>query len=270
LEKVRGRVGAKEVTTVLLAVDVGNTQTVIGLFNGAQLLCHWRMATNTTATADEIRVTLHSLLNIDGRMAADIDALALSSVVPELSLMWEEVADSLGIQPLVVSSTIRTGLEVRYDNPSEIGADRIADAVAARHLYGAPVVIVDLGTATNMEVIDREGAFIGGIIAPGLATSADALFNAAARLARFELEFPPQAVGRNTRDAVSSGLMFGEVARIDGLVQRVFDELGYKATVVATGGLAGRVAPVSRCIQVVNEDLTLVGLRLLYEMNGER
>jgi len=255
---------------MLLAVDVGNTQTVIGLFDGERLVRHWRIATDVCATADELRIKLHELIRLDGHVREDMEALALASVVPALGDMWCQVAAAMDIDALVVGPDTDTGLIIRYDNPTEIGADRIADAVAALHGYGAPVVVVDLGTATNMEVIDAEGAFLGGIIAPGLVTSADALFDAAARLARFPLDFPARAIGRNTRDAVSSGLMFGEVDRIDGLVDRIFDELGYRATVVATGGLADRVAPMSRVITEVDEDLTLHGLRLLYDRNTAR
>lgn len=250
---------------MLLAVDVGNTQTVIGFFDGSELSCHWRIATDVTATADELRVMLHGFFKLDCQGNETIDAIVLSSVVPSLSDMWQQVAQALGVETLVVGPATDTGLIIRYDRPAEIGADRLADAVASVHLYGAPVIVVDLGTATNIEVIDSDGAFLGGVIAPGLSTSADALFDAAARLARFELEFPARVIGRNTRDAVSSGLMFGEVARIDGLVCKVFDELGYRAPVVATGGLADRVAPMSDVITVVNEDLTLLGLRLIYD-----
>lgn len=257
---------------MLLAVDVGNTQTVLGLYRngsrpGDEPLLHYRIATDHTATSDELRVKLSALLTADGHGDEVISCMALASVVPELTGRWERVARHLGIDPLIVSALIETGLDVDYENPREIGADRIADAVAAIGKYGAPVIVVDLGTATNIEVIDGDGRFAGGIIAPGFETSANALFDAAARIARFDIELPPSVVGKSTRTAVQSGLLYGEVARIDGLVDRVIDELGTVPTVVATGGLAPRVAPLSKRIDYVDSNLTIEGLLSLYLKN---
>jgi len=252
--------------SMLLAVDIGNTQTVLGLYEGERLKAHWRIATITTDTADEILVRLQGLLHLQSLTHAHIANVAIASVVPPLTEQWQDAAAHLtAAPPLVLDSTTNTGLAIAYRNPSEIGADRLADAVAAIALYGAPVVVVDFGTATNIEIVDKSGAFVGGIIAPGLVTSAAALFRAAARLAKIDIEVPPTVIGANTREAVQSGLTYGEVDRIDGLIARVFDELGYRAPVIATGGLSARVVQLSRTITHTNDDLTLEGLRLIFE-----
>ena len=251
---------------MFFAVDVGNTQTVMGLYEEERLLCHWRVATVTTDTADELAAKIAALFSLEGRDCALITDLAIASVVPPLTEQWQRVAQRFTTkEPLILTSQTDTGLIINYADPTEIGADRLADAVAAIALYGAPVIVVDFGTATNIEVIDRDGAFVGGIIAPGLLTSAQALFNAAARLARMDIEVPPFVIGTTTREAVQSGLTYGEIDRIDGLIRRVFAELGYKATVVATGGLSSRVVALSETIDVVNDDITLEGLRLIYQ-----
>lgn len=250
---------------MLLTVDVGNTQTVIGLFEDAVCTVHWRIATAHESTADELHIELRQLLALEGLEEDVISDVVLSSVVPALTSTWCGVAASLGLEALVVSPAVVPFLPIKYEYPAEIGADRLADAVAAVASYGAPVTVVDLGTATNIEVIDADGAFVGGIIAPGLMASADALFSAAARLARVDLSEPPAPIGTSTRAAVQSGLVYGEVDRIDGLVRRVFGQLGYTTPVVATGGLAGRLAPLSSTITALDENLTLEGLRLIFE-----
>ena len=251
---------------MFFAVDIGNTQTVMGLYDGEQLLAHWRVATLQTDTSDEIASKIHSLFALDGLSSALITDVAIASVVPPLTEQWQRVVRRFTEKkPLILNSDVDTGLVIKYPNPSEIGADRLADAVAALNLYGAPVIVVDFGTATNIEVIDKDRAFVGGIIAPGLLTSADALFNAAARLSKMDIEVPPHVIGTSTREAVQSGLTYGEIDRIDGLVRRVFQELGYTATVVATGGLSSRVVDISETINVVNDNITIEGLRLIYE-----
>jgi type III pantothenate kinase len=279
---------------MLLAVDVGNTQTVLGLYadadvadasgapgedtgaaggstggstgGGAALCGHWRVATAIADTADELAVRIRSLLALEGLQSDNITDVAIASVVPALTEQWQIVAARLaGERALILDNTTDTGLALAYANPTEIGADRLADAVAAIALFGAPVIVVDFGTATNIEVIDRNGAFVGGIIAPGLVTSADALFSAAARLARTDIEVPATVIGTTTREAIQSGLTFGEIDRIDGLVRRVFDELGYRPTVVATGGLSARVVDLSQTIDEVNDNLTIEGLRIIYQ-----
>jgi type III pantothenate kinase len=251
---------------MFLAVDVGNTQTVLGLYESEELLAHWRVATTATDTADELDVRIRSLFALKGLDQDVVDSVAIASVVPPLTEQWRLVASRYAAnRPLILDSTIDMGLSINYSNPLEIGADRLADAVAAIGLYGAPVIVVDFGTATNIEVIDKDGAFVGGVIAPGLVTSAEALFNAAARLAKTSIEVPPTVIGVTTKEAVQSGLTFGEIDRIDGLIRRIFAELGYRATVVATGGLSARVVKLSQTIDTVNDNLTLEGLRLIYQ-----
>ncbi|MDR0308406.1 MAG: type III pantothenate kinase [Coriobacteriales bacterium] len=254
---------------MLLAVDVGNTQTVLGLFDESKLHADWRIATLSSDTADEICIKMVKLLDLGDCHVSNISAVALASVVPVLTEQWLDAGQRLsGHAVLNVNSKLDTGLAYLYDKPAEIGADRIADSMAAISIYGAPVIVVDFGTATNIEVIDKNGAFVGGIIAPGLDISADALFQSAARLTRMMVDIPEKVIGRSTAEAVRSGLTYGEIDRIDGLIRRVFDELGYKATVVATGGLSSRVAELSRTIDVQNDKLTLEGLRLIHERNS--
>ena len=252
---------------MLLAIDVGNTQTVLGVYDGTSLVHMWRIATNKKETSDELRLKVRPLLESEGLGSGDLEGSVLASVVPALTTGWTEALDRyVGTSPLICSARAAGSLfETTYANPAEIGADRIADAVAARSLYGAPVVVVDFGTATNMEVIDREGRFVGGVIAPGMETSAAALFSHATKLAATELIDPNTAIGGNTAEAIQAGIVYGEAARVDGLVRRIFAQLGYEAPVVATGGLAGRVAVLSETITHTNPELTLEGLRLVYE-----
>lgn len=256
---------------MLLAIDVGNTQTVIGVYDGEELRHMWRIATNKNHTSDELRLKLMPLLSSEGIETEGLAGAALASVVPQLTHGWQSALRKLvGVEPLVCTAD-SAGEELfptAYANPSEIGADRVADAVAARALYGQPVVVVDFGTATNIEVVDRDGVFAGGVIAPGVETSASALFSHANRLSAIELEDPHTAIGGNTAQAIQAGIVYGEADRVDGLVRRIFDQLGYEAPVVATGGLASRVAPLSRTITHVNKELTLEGLRRIYEARG--
>lgn len=252
---------------MLLAIDIGNTHTVIGVYAGESLESMWRIATSRTATADELRVTLSSLFSLGDLAFQDVRAGAVASVVPSLTQAWvRAVQDVTGAAPLVCSAATAGDLfESAYPRPAEIGADRVADAVAARAIYGAPAVVVDFGTATNIEVIDAEGQFRGGVIAPGVQTSANALFAHGARLPVIDLVVPPQVIGTSTVEAIQSGIMLGEADRVDGLVRRIFAQLGYEAPVIATGGLAPVVAPHSATITHVNAELTLEGLRLIAE-----
>ncbi|MDO4182898.1 MAG: type III pantothenate kinase [Coriobacteriia bacterium] len=254
----------------LLVIDVGNTQTVIGTYEGDVLTHDWRVATEKSHTADEIRAKLASLFFSDKFDAATVTGAALSSVVPRLTEAWTRaVADLFGLDVLQCRAAAVKGLiDIDYPRPEEIGADRIADSVAARALYGQPVVVVDFGTATNIEVVDERGCFVGGIIAPGVETSAQALFQQATRLADTALVAPSQVVGKSTDQAVQSGIVFGEADRVDGLLRRVFAQLGYTAPVVATGGLATVIAQHSECITETNPTLTLEGLRLIFERNA--
>jgi len=252
---------------MLLAVDVGNTQTVLGLYAGDKLEHMWRMATNKTFTADELRIKVNALLAAERVLPDGVRGMVLASVVPRLTSSWVGVCEKLfTCQPLVVAAEMAMPLfKTSYSNPAEIGADRVADAVAAVDLYGAPAIVVDFGTATNIEVVDDQGIFVGGIIAPGVETSANALFSHAARLAAIELLEPPVAIGRTTQEAVQSGIVLGEAERVDGLVRRIHAELGYTTPVIATGGLAPVISQTSATITEVNQELTLVGLRLIYE-----
>lgn len=255
---------------MLLAIDVGNTQTVVGVYKGDILRHMWRVATDKRHTSDELRVKLVPLFASEGIAFDAVRGAALASVVPQLTQAWcDALRHMIDKNALVCSAETSKGLfEADYANEREIGADRIADAIAARELYGAPVVVVDFGTATNIEVIDRQGKFVGGVIAPGIDTSASALFSHATRLAAIELVDPHTAIGGNTEQAIQAGIVYGEVDRVDGLINRIFAQLGYEATVVATGGLASCVAELSRAISVITPELTLEGLRLLYEFNA--
>lgn len=255
---------------MLLAIDVGNTQTVFGIYQETQLQHCWRVSTNKVHTADELRVKLMPLLGSVGISADKLGGVVLASVVPTLTKAWSEVASHLPCaRVLVVSAHSAGGLfETDYPHVGEVGADRIADVVAARALYGCPVVVVDFGTATNMEVVDAAGCFVGGVIAPGIETAAGALFERATKLGAIELLDPQQVIGRSTEQAMQAGILYGEVDRTDGLIRRIFQQLGYRAPVVATGGLAPLVAASSQTITCVNTHLTLEGLRLIFNASA--
>ncbi|MEG0027170.1 MAG: type III pantothenate kinase [Raoultibacter sp.] len=252
---------------MLLAIDVGNTQTVLGVYDNEHLKQMWRVTTNPNHTSDELRLKLRGLFLAQEMLPSDICGVALASVVPTLTNRWAEVGRAMfGEETFVVSfETARPLFQADYANPYEIGADRIADAVAAKQLYGSPVIVVDFGTATNMEVIDCDGRFVGGIIAPGIETSMTALFSRAARLAAIELEDPHTAIGGSTAETMQVGIVYGEVDRVDGLVRRVFAQLGYEAPVVATGGLSTSIATLCTTVTEINPELTLQGLRMLFE-----
>jgi len=253
---------------MILAVDVGNTQTVLGLFKDETLDGHWRVATDPTLTADELRAKIGGLLALDELSWTDIERIVLSSVVPALTGHYEEMAvRATGSAPMVVGPGIKTGMPIRYDNPHEVGADRIVNGVAAFEAFGGPVIIIDFGTATTLDVVDGTGAYLGGAIAPGVETSAEALFARAARLAKVDLDPPTKVIGTNTRESVQAGLLLGEAAMVDGLVRRAWRELGAECSVVATGGLAELMAPLCETVGNVDSDLTLRGLLLIYRRN---
>jgi type III pantothenate kinase len=252
---------------VLFAVDVGNTQTVLGLFQDDALVGHWRMSTNAALTGDELRAQVGALLALGGHGWDEVDHLVLASVVPRLTSAWEEASRSVIGGVMVVGPGLKTGMPIRYDNPHEVGADRIVNGVAAFERFGGPVIVVDFGTATTIDVIDAEGAYLGGAIAPGVETSAEALFSKAARLSKVDLEAPARAIGTNTRASLQAGLMLGEAAMVDGLVRRVWSELGAETPVIATGGLAETMGPLCETIGHVDLDLTLEGLRIVYARN---
>jgi type III pantothenate kinase len=248
---------------VLLAVDVGNTQTALGLFAGAELTDHWRLATERSTTADELGVVLGGLLDFDA-----VDGICLSSTVPVLVREWEELASKWADAPLlVVGPGVKTGIPIRYDDPREVGPDRIVNAVAAKERYGAPVIVVDFGTSTNFDVVSPEGEYVGGVLAPGIEVSMDALFARASRLFRIDFSAPETVIGKTTGTALQSGLVYGFAGQVDEIVGRIREELGVEARAIATGGLADLVAPHSRTIESVDPFLTLDGLRLVWELN---
>ncbi len=253
----------------LLAVDVGNTTTRLGLFAGGELVGTWELTTRERLTVDEARMQLAQAAALMGEALPEEAILAC--VVPTLTDVWRRaLATACGCRPLVVGPGLKTGLKMRYDDPSEVGADRVADVRAAREDYGAPVVVVDLGTTTNFEVVDRDGTFVGGIIAPGVALGARSLTAAAARLPMIELRAPASVIGRNTRAAMQSGVVLGEVARIDGLLDAVMGELGEEAPVVVTGDGAAAMAALLRHDAQVDDTLTLRGLWSLWRANRGR
>lgn len=253
---------------MLLAIDIGNSAIMLGVFEGNQLRATWNIATGIHRMADEYASLLLNLLRHEGLNAADIKDIALCSVVPPLVATFEEMFwKYFHTSPLLIEAGIKTGIRIRMDNPKEVGADRIVNAVAAHQLYGGPVIITDLGTATTFDTVSREGDYIGGAIAPGILTATEALFMRSAKLPRVELVRPKKAIGTNTVDAMKSGIIFGYVALIEGVVARIQNELGEKAKVVATGGCAELIAKETSVIDIVNLTLTLTGLRLIYQMN---
>ena len=253
---------------MLLAIDVGNTQTVVGLYDGDRLTDHWRVASVRSQTSDELAVELHGLLSVRGREFSDISATVASSGVPQLAEALRQASRAhFGHEALIVGAGVDTGLELRVPRPSEVGADRIANSVAALSLQPGPIVVVDFGTAVNFDAVSADGAFLGGAIAPGLEVAVSALGERAARLFGIELRAPERAIGRTTAENMQSGAIFGYAGLVDGLVGRFRDELGGEAGVIATGGLAGVVAPHCRTIDRVEPWLTLEGLRLIWERN---
>jgi len=248
---------------VLLAVDVGNTQTALGLYPDGELTDHWRLATERSTTADELGVLLAGLLELEA-----VSGICLASTVPVLVREWELLASKWASAPLlVVGPGMKTGIPIRYDDPREVGADRIVNAVAAKGRYGAPVVVVDFGTSTNFDVVSTEGEYVGGVIAPGIEISMDALFARAARLVKVDYAAPPAVIGKTTVGGLQSGLVYGFAGQVDGIVGRIREELGAPAPAIATGGLADLVAPYSQVIERVDPFLTLDGLRLVWDLN---
>jgi len=253
---------------MLLAIDIGNTNITLGGFDGEQLRATWRLAPDVNRLADEYGVLMISLLSQEGLGKADLDAAVMSTVVPDLEPVFEQVCRRyFNVRPLVVGTGVRTGLRILYDSPRDVGADRVADAVAAIHLYGTPLILVDLGTGAVFDAISKDGDYLGGAIAPGLGIAAEALYRRAAKLYRVELARPSSAIGRNTVSAVQSGLIFGYVGLVEGIIARFKQELGGEAKVVVTGGYAELLAPETSLFDYVDPDLTLTGLRLIFEMN---
>lgn len=271
---------------MLLAVDVGNTNTVLGLYRleddpaatttgtpkaageRADLAAHWRITTHRAQTVDEYGVFFVNLFEMHGMSPSQVSHIIISSVVPPLDSTLRQVCETyFHVQPLFVEPGIKTGMQVLVDNPTELGADRLADCIAAFERYGGPCVVVDFGTATKFEVISERGEYLGGAIAPGLGLSAEALFSRAARLSRVDIKRPAKVIGTNTVGHLQSGLYYGYIGLVDGLLERIFAELGHKPQVIATGGLARMIAADSRYIAKIDDLLTIDGLRILFERN---
>jgi type III pantothenate kinase len=254
---------------MLLAVDVGNTQTHFGVYRENELLEHWRFATVRQSTADELGAALRNLLELRGCSFDDVDASIVSSTVPQLEPEWTEMAGRyLGHEMTTVGPGTKTGMAIRYDNPREIGADRLVNAVALRERFSGTAVCVDFGTATTFDVVSAEGEYLGGSLMTGIEISLEALSERGARLPKIDLAPPRSVIGKNTIDAIRSGVVYGYAGAIDAILRRIYDELGARADVVATGGLARLVVPYAEEIEEVDDLLTLTGLRLLQERNA--
>jgi type III pantothenate kinase len=252
---------------VLLAVDVGNTQTHLGAFDGERLAEHWRFQTRSGATGDELAERISGLFGLCGMSFADIDAVCVSSVVPPLGTQFEQLSERyLEAECLAIGPGLKTGMPIRIDNPLEVGADRLVNAIAAYERFGHACIVVDFGTGINIDVVSADGEYLGGAIGPGLEISLTALIDRAARITRIDLDPPETAIGRSSRAAIQSGFVFGFAGMIDGIVRRIEDELG-AASLLATGGLASVVVPFTETIEEVDDMLTLKGLRLIHERN---
>ena len=253
---------------MLLAVDVGNTNTVLGVFEDSTLRRQWRVETSWSRTHDEWGILLRALFDSDGLDPAGVDAIVVSSVVPPLAPVIEQMGQRyFGHKPFFVGPGVKTGMPILYEDPREVGADRVVNAVAAYHRWRCGLVVVDFGTATTFDVVSPKGEYLGGAICPGVAISMEALFRHAARLPRVEFARPPHVVGKNTVHSMQSGLVYGYVGLVDGICARMQEEVRFPVKVVATGGLAPLVAEMSRAVSEVDEHLTLEGLRLIHELN---
>ena len=258
----------KEANGLLVVVDVGNTNTIFGVYQGGELVESFRFSTDTQRTTDEYGALLLPLFSLRGIDPVTAEAVVISSVVPPLHLTLDRLARRyFGKKPLFIEPGVRTGMPIRYDNPAEVGADRIVNAVAARERYGSPVIVVDFGTATTFDVVNAAGEYVGGIITPGIGISAEALFAHASRLYRVDVRKPTELVGKNTASAMQAGIYYGYIGLVDGILERLLAEIPGVKGIVATGGQAPLIASGSKFIREVDPDLTLTGLKLIYERN---
>ena len=254
---------------MLLVIDVGNTNIVLGIFKDQELVDHWRVSTDRLRTTDEYGVIIRHLFYLNGVNSEEIDAIIISSVVPPVMPTLERMCQRyFGLTPLVIGPGVKTGMDIKYDNPREVGADRIVNAVAAYEKFGGPVIIIDFGTATTFCAVDKKGTYLGGAICPGIGISTDALVQRTAKLPRIEVVQAEKVICRNTVESMQAGVFYGFVGQVDGIVTRMRRELGCKAKVVATGGLAVIVAPATDAIDVVEPMLTLEGLKIIYDRNN--
>jgi len=253
---------------MLLVFDIGNSNIVLGTYEGKKLMRHWRISTDRQKTGDEYGMLINNLFNFQGLKMTDISAIIISSVVPPLVVPLVKMCQRyFKIKPLVVGPGIKTGIRLKYENPREIGADRIVNAVGAHEQYGGPLIVIDIGTATTFDVVDDNGDYLGGAIAPGIGISTEALFQRAAKLPRIELVTPKSVICRNTITSMQAGIIYGFVGQIDEIVRRIKAEMGVNPKVIATGGLATMIAKESTTIDKIDHFLTLTGLRVLYERN---